>query len=181
MIFKYPHGFPYELYFLTGDLLGTLAQQAVPFNSLSKISSYHDKLTFNEVATFIAVQRAAARVFGVDLPEASSEFGEGYNGGMVAEAFNGIDSEAIFGHLKAATSFHSTVIGQVMLVAVNVDGDPRVGSWHKLDAKNISWAVQETIYERVGYLDSHFGSVAKPALGELTMTEVYKTVHLQNA
>lgn len=181
MIFKYPNGFPFELYFLTGDMLDTLARQAVPFHSLSKISSYHEKLTFNEVAAFIATQHAAARLFGVDMPEPASEFGEGYNGGMVAEAFNGIDSEAIGKHLREASCFHSTVIGQVMLVAVGVKDDPRVISWEKLEAKNISLAVQETIYGRVGYLDSHFGSALKPALGELTMAEVYRCVHHQNA
>lgn len=179
MIFKYPNGFPFELYFVTGEMLEALALQTVPFDGLRKISAYHDKLTYNEVAQFLATQRAAAQLFGVDMPEAAHSFGEGYNGGMVAEAFNAIDSKAITEYLRNATSFHSTKVGQVLLIAANT-ANPHIGSWEKLNAKNISSAVLETIYGRVGYLDTHFGSVIKPALGELTMAEVYKLVHLQN-
>lgn len=178
MIFKYPNGFPFELYVVSGDLLSTLASQEVCFTTLKKIHAYHDKLTFGEVAQFIATQRAAAKLFGVDMPEPF--FGEGYNGGMVAEAFNGVDSEAIASHLRNAEHFHSTVLGQVIVVAVNATNNPEVHSWEKLQAKNISAAVLETIYARVGYLQAHFGSVVKPTLGTLTMAEIYKFVHLQN-
>lgn len=179
MIFKFPNGFPFELYFVTGEMLEALALQTVPFDGLRKISAYHDKLTFNEVANFVATQHAAGKLFGVDMPEPSQSFGEGYNGGMIAEAFNAIDSEAISNYLKNATVFHAAKIGQVILIAVNTKG-PETGSWDKLHSKNISTAVLETIYGRVGYLDTHFGSVITPALGELTLAEVYKLVHVQN-
>lgn len=178
MILKYPNGFPFELYFVTGDLLNTLSSQAIPFGDLKKIHAYHEKLTFTEIANFIAVQRAAAQLFGVDLAEPF--FGEGYNGGMVAEAFNGIDSKAITEHLREAGRFHSSVIGQVIVVGVNADQCKATASWDKLQAKNLSTAVLETIYARVGYLQAHFGSVVKPSLGTLSMAEVYKFVHLQN-
>lgn len=181
MIFKYPNGFPFEVYFVTKDLLATLAQQAVPFNNLSKISSYHEKLTYSEVALFVATQHAAAKVFGVEMPDPAVSFGEGYRAAMVAEAFNGIDSEAIHRFLMESTSFHSTLVGQVMLIGVGEMESPKVSTWEHLDAKNIALAVQETIYERVGYLDAHFGSVIKASLGELTMAEVYRGIHLQSA
>ena len=180
MIFKYPNGDPVELYFVTKDLLNVLAHQVVPFNNLKKIASYHDKLTFNEVANFIAVQRAAGNLFGVDLHDAASEFGEGYNTGMISEAFNVVDSNSIQETLKGGKVFHSTRIGNVLIVAVDCKDCKEVGNWSKLNARNISLAVQETIYGRVGYLDTHFGSVLNPGLGELTMAEVYKLVHIQN-
>lgn len=180
MIFKYPNGDPFELYVVTGDLLNALASQAVPFNGFKKIHAYHDKLTFGEVASFIACHMAAAKVFGVDMPEPASMFGEGYNAGMVAEAFNAIDSNKIAEILRAGHEFHSTVIGQVIVVAVDAGSTGKVHAWEKLKAKTVGSAVLETIYARVGYLDAHFGKIMKPNLGDLTLAEVYKLVHLQN-
>lgn len=180
MIFKYPNGFPFELYFVTGEMLNALAQQAVPYNDLKKIAAYHDKLTFNEVANFIAIQHAAAKLFGVSMPSPSNSFGEGYSAGMVKEAFNEIDSDLIYNDLKDASCFHTTVIGQVIVIGIDLADNSKANSWDRLQARNISMAVQETIYERVGYFTAHFGSLVNPGLGELSMAEVYKFVHIQN-
>lgn len=181
MIFKYPNGFPYEIHFVTGGLLSTLVNQAIPFDGLKKISAYHDKLSFGEVATFIAAQHAVGKLFGVEMPEPKAFFGEGHNGGMVEQAFNAIDSNAIAEVFRSAHSFHSTKIGQVMVIAADAGDSKVVGSWEKLKARNLSAAVVETIYARVGYLEAHFRSVPQPALGELSLTEVYKLLHAQNS
>lgn len=180
MIFKYPNGLPFELYFVTKELLHALDTQAVPFNGLGKIHEHHDKLTYDEVANWVALQRAAAEVFGVDMPEPAGSFGEGFAGGMTAQAFNEINSKSIVEFIKSATCFSSTKVGQVLIVGIEVDGSPQVADWEKLKGKNISTAVQETIYERVGYLNSHFGLVPKSALGVLTLAEVYRLIQIQN-
>lgn len=181
MIFKYPNGSPFELYFVTKELLNALDVQAVPFNGLGKIHEQHDKLTYDEVANWIALQYAAAELFGVDMPQPETLFGEGYAGGMVAQAFNEINSKSIVEFIKNSTSFSSTKIGQVLIVGIDVDGSPKVSDWEKLKGKNISTAVQETIYERVGYLNSHFGLAPKSALGVLTLAEVYRLIQIQNS
>lgn len=181
MIFKYPNGQPFELYVVTGELLTALSVQAVPFDGFKKIHAYHDKLTFGEVASFVACHMAAARIFGVDMPEPQTMFGDdAYNAGMLAEAFNAIDSNKIAEILRGGHEFHSTVIGQVIVVAVDAGSTGKVHSWEKLKAKTLGSAVLETIYARVGYLEAHFGKIIKPNLGDLTLAEVYKLVHLQN-
>lgn len=181
MIFKYPNGIPFELYFVTKELLNALDVQAVPFNGLGKISAYHDKLTYDEVANWIGLQYAAAELFGVDMPKPDTLFGEGFAGGMVAQAFNEINSKSIVDYLKNATCFSSTKVGQVLIIGIDVDDSLKVSDWEKLKGKNLSTAVQETIYERVGYLNSHFGPVSKSALGVLTMAEVYRLIQIQNS
>ncbi|MBS9730347.1 hypothetical protein [Pseudomonas phage IR-QUMS-PaBa1-GHS-2021] len=180
MIFKYPNGLPFELYVVTGELVDTLVAQSIPLSGLKEISAYHDKITFGEMANFVALQYAAAKVFGVEMPDPTAYFGHGYNAGMVAEAFNGVDSDAIATLLRTANHFRSTVNGQVILIGVEVGDHKATASWEKLQAKTISTAVLETLYARVGYLESHFGPVPKAGLGELTLAEVFKLIHLQN-
>jgi len=180
MIFKYPNASPLEFYILTSELLDTLAMQTIPFDGLKKIHAYHEKLTFNETASFIACHHAAAKLLAVPMPEPQSQFGEGYQAGMVGETFNAIDSNAITEILQGGSDFHSMKIGNVIVVVVDATNKGKVSSWTKLKAGNLSAAVLEAIYGHVGYIETHFGPVIRPTMGTLTMAEVYNFLHREN-
>lgn len=180
MIFKYPKGEPFRLVFLTSELLQTIQFQKIPLFNLYEIHAYHDKLTFHEVAAFIALQREAAKLFGVEPETNEVWFPQDYNGKMVEQAFNEIDSKSLQEFLRRGSNFKSMSVGKTILVVVDPKPEASTQSWEALKAKNISLAVLQTIYEQVGYLNVHFGRALKGSLGILTMTNVYRFVHLQN-
>lgn len=180
MIFKYPNGDPFHVIFLTSDLLEAVQGAKIPLVDLHKIRSYHDQLTFHQVAGFIAVQQEAAKLLGVEMPELKSLFGEDYNGGMVEQAFNEVDSNSLREHLVRSTHFKSISVGQTILLVIEPNSGVSTAGWEKLKGRTLSLALQQTLYEQVGYLKVHNGKVIRPAVGVFSMANVYGFVSQQN-
>ena len=180
MIFKYPNGDPFHVLFLTSDLLEAVQAARIPLMDLYKINLYHDKLSFHEVAAYIAVQLEAAKLLGVEMPDLETLFGEGYNGGMVKQAFNEIDSNSLREHLLRSMHFKSIANAQTILIVVEPGDNVSTSAWEKLSARNLSLALQQTLYEQVGYLKVQNGKVINPAVGCFSMANVYSFVHRQN-
>lgn len=180
MIFKYPNGDPFHVIFLTGDLLDAVQGAKIPLMDLHKIHSYHDKLTFHQVAGYIAIQQTVAKLLGVEMPNLSTLFGEGYNGGMVEQAFNEIDSNSLREHLIRSTHFKSISVGQTILLVAEPNEGVSSAGWEQLKARTLSLALQQTLYEQVGYLKVHNGKVIHPAVGVFSMSNVYAFVSQQN-
>jgi len=180
MIFKYPNGDPFHVIFLTSDLLEAVQVSKIQLMDLHKIHSYHDKLTFHQVAAYIAVQQEAARLLGVDMPELTTLFGDGYNGGMVEQAFNEIDSNSLREHLLRSTHFKSISVGQTILLVIEPEDRVSTAGWESLKGRTLSLALQQTLYEQVGYLKVHNGKVIRPAVGVFSMANVYAFVNRQN-
>lgn len=181
MILKTPHGTPFSLFYLTSDMHRLLVKQSIPLRDVFKLASYHQKLTFGEIATMLRFQYTVAQQMGVPLLDPKHLFGEGYNGGMVAEAFNAIDSETLNQWYKGCKTFNSlNAGGNVMLVLFNDSDNHKVHGWHSLEGNTFSSALLETIFAGAGYMESHYGKIAKPSLGETTLAEVYKLVSIEN-
>lgn len=180
MIFKYPNGDPFHVVFLTSDLLEAAQGAKIPLLDLHKIHSYHDQLTFHQVAGLIAVQLEVAKLLGVEMPELKTLFGEGYNGGMVEQAFNEIDSNSLREHLIRSTHFKSISVGQTILLVIEPSDEVSTSAWDKLKGRTLSLALQQTLYEQVGYLKVHNGKVIRPAVGAFSMANVYGFVSQQN-
>lgn len=180
MIFKYPNGDPFRVIFLTSELLEAVQGAKIQLMDLYKIHSYHDKLSFHEVAAYIAVQQEAAKLLGVELPPLERQFGEGYNGGMVQQAFNEIDSKSLREHLLRAAHFKSIANAQTIVIVVEPNDRTSTSAWTKLKARNFGLAIQQTLYEHAGYLKVHNGKVIRPTVGEFSMANVYALVHQQN-
>lgn len=180
MIFKYPNGDPFHVIFLTSDLLEAVQGAKIPLLELHKIHSYHDQLTFHQVAAYIAVQQEVAKLLGIEMPELATSFGEGYNGGMVEQAFNEIDSNSLREHLIRSTHFKSISVGQTILLVIEPGSEVSTSGWDQLKGRTLSLALQQTLYEQVGYLKVHNGKVIRPAVGVFSMADVYGFVSKQN-
>jgi len=180
MIFKYPNGDPFFVVFLTSDLLEAVMSAKIPLMDLHKIHSYHDQLTFHQVAAYIAVQQEVAKLLGIEMPDLKSSFGEGYNGGMVEQAFNEIDSNSLRQHLIRATHFKSISVGQTILLVIEPESESATSGWDHVRGRTLSLALQQTLYEQVGYLKVHNGKVIRPAVGVFSMADVYGFVSQQN-
>jgi len=181
MILKTPHGTPVSLFFLTNDMYNLLASQSIPLREVFNLAAYHQQLTYGEVATMVKFQYTVAQEMGVPLLDPQCLFGEGFYGSMVKETFNTLDSKSLAVKFKEANSFHSLNAGGNVLVVLlgNKDG-PNVPGWKSLSGDTFSSALLEAVYSTVGYLEAHNGTIPKPALGEVTLAEVYKLLSIQN-
>ena len=182
MILKTPHGTPISLFFLTSDMYSLLAKQKIPFKDVYKLSTYHQQLTFSEMAHMLKFQYVVAQQMGVPLLDPDHLFSaEGYEAGMLKAAFNAVASESLADLYKNCRTFNSLAAGNnVVLILFNTSDTDKVPGWDCLDAHTFSGAMLETINAKVGYLEAHFGPVVKPKLGEFTMAEVYKLVGIEN-
>lgn len=181
MILKTPHGTPVSVFFLTSEMHRLLVRQSIPLKDAFKLSSYHQQLTFNEIANILKFQYVVAQQMGVPLIDPKHLFGEGHNGGMVEVSFNGLDGKTLSDKYKECNSFNSLAAGaNVLIVLFNDSGDAHVSGFDRLEATTFSDALLETLQAKVGYVQVHFGKVVKPNLGEFTMAEVYKLVSIEN-
>jgi len=161
-------------------MLTVLVKQSVPLKDIDKVSSYHQKLTYGEMASMLKLQYAVAQRMGVAMLDPKHLFGEGVEANMVETAFNAIDSETL-SEWQTCKSFNSLAAGlNVVLVLFNRSEDKEVPGWDCLDATTFSGALLETIVAKVGYLQAHFGEVVTPKLGEFTLAEVYKLLGIEN-
>lgn len=181
MILKTPNGQPVSLFFLTSDMHSLLVKQSVPMKDVHKLSTYHQQLTFSEMAHMLKFQYVVAQQMGIPLLDPKHLFGEGYGAGMVEASFNDIPSETLATVYKECRTFNSLAAGgNVVLVLFNTSESEKVAGWSTLEAHTFSSALVETINAKVGYLDAHFGGVVKSKLGEVTMAEIYKLVGIEN-
>lgn len=182
MILKTPHGKVYRLFYLTSDMLDHLVEQSIPLNKVFDLASYHQKLTYSEIAYMLKFQYQVGMKMGVPLLDPKHLFGTGYNSGMIQEAFNAIGSEQLLAYYESCSHFNCIDAGgNVVLVLFNHNPDKyHVPGWDTLEAKTFSGALLETLFAKVGYMDCHFGKIPKPAVGEFSLAEVYKLLSIEN-
>jgi hypothetical protein len=180
MILNYPNGNPFKFFFLTSGMVDTLVRSSVPLQDLDKLAVYHGVLTYGEMADILKYQLVVGKTMGIPLTDAKVQMGTGYDAAMLADAFNSSSSDALAGQFKAATKFQSLVIGQTVVMVAGDHADKLLPSFHKQDGNTFAAALLETIYSRVGYLESHSGQVTHPALGEFTLAEVFKLLSIEN-
>lgn len=180
MILNYPNGNPFKFFFLSKGMADTLLSQSIPLQDLSKLSLYHGKLTYGEMADILKYQTAPVKVLGLPVALPFLGLPNDYNTGMLSAAFNASDSEALAGQFKNATRFQYVTIGQTIIMVAGEHGDKVLPGWVLTEAHTFSGALLETIYTQVGYLDCHSGPVVHPALGEFTLAEVFKLLSIEN-
>lgn len=180
MILNYPNGNPFKFFFLTRGMVETLVRCSIPLQDLDKLSAYHGVLTYGEMADILKYQLIVGKTMGIPTTDAAAQFGKGFDGAMLADAFNASNSEALAGQFQAASQFQSLVIGQTIVMVAGVRTDKPLPGFSVQEGSTFSAALLETIYERVGYLEAHSGKVTHPAIGEFTLAEVFKLLSIQN-
>lgn len=181
MILKTPQGKSVRIFYLTSEMQRLLASQAIPYSDLAKLSTYHQKLTFGEIANILKFQYLVAQELGVLLLDPKHLFGEGYNAGMVETAFNSLDGETLSAIVKDTKSFSCIDAGMNTIIFLfNGENAPKAPGFDTLECVTFSGALLETIFAKVGYMESHNGKIPKPNQGEFTLAEVYKLVSIQN-
>lgn len=182
MILKTPnHRTPISLFFLTSDMYSILTRLKIPLKDVCKLSTYHQQLTFTEIAGMMKFQYAIAQRLGVPLLDPEHLFGSGdVTAGMIKSAFNELDSETLAGW-QECKSFNSLGAGaNIVLVLFNKTEDREIPGWKTLEGSTFSAALLETIIAEAGYLQSHLGPIVKPRVGEITLAEVYKLLGNEN-
>ena len=180
MILNYPNGNPFKFLFLNRGMADTLSSQSIPWDALTKLSVYHGVLTYGEMAGFLKTQELVAKRFGVTIPDLFATVGGAFEVGMVSDAFNSMDSEALALQLKNATHFQYVVKGQTIIMVAGEHQDSLIAGFSKLSGRNLSAALLETIYKQAGYLETHSGEILLPAVGEFTVAEVLKLLSIEN-
>lgn len=180
MILNYPNGNPFKFFFLTSGMVDTLIRSSVPLQDLDKLAVYHGVLTYGEMADILKYQLVVGKTLGVPTTDAKMQMGSGYDGAMLADAFNSSSSEALAGQFKAASKYQSLVIGQTIVMVAGDPKDKLLPGFHLQESNTFSAALLETIYNRVGYLESHSGKITHSALGEFTLAEVFKLLSIEN-
>ena len=186
MKFKSPSGKCYEVTFLNNDLLRQLMENSIPLRCAPDVVELSKKLTYAELAYMIKFQYMVALKMGIRYVDPEFLFKpdvnfDAYTAGMIKEAFNAIDSEALLSTYSDTQCFNVIDAGNnVILVLFNQQNQRDVPGWDCLKSKTFSGALLESLYSKVGYMDCHFGKIPKMQDGHLTMAEVYKLLSIEN-
>lgn len=183
MILRTPNGSPIEVFFLTNSMVKLLAKVGIPLSNLSTIETYHQKATYGEIAQIISMQYQAAKELGVALLDPDLIFSKDYEGEMLKAAFNSVGSESLSlaSAFTDATSFgYSSFKSNQLVVVINNENQTTPPSWSNASALTFSGALLEAILNVHGFMESHFGAIVDPKVGEFTMAEVYKLLGNQN-
>lgn len=186
MIFKSPSGKECKFTFLTNDLMRHFKENSIPFSHVYDLKELSKKLTYSELAYLIKFQYMVALKMGVqyispDILFKEDYYFDGYTAGMIKEAFNAIDSEALLGVYSGTSLFNVLDAGcNVILVLFNQENDRSIPGWDTLEAKTFSGALLESLFAKVGYMDCHLGKIPTFQPGGFTMAEVYKLLSIEN-
>lgn len=182
MILKTPHGPNFSVFFLTQEMFDVLDANNVPLDDMKKIASYHQSLSYGEIAAILKFQYGIAKRLQVPLIDPSIHFQEGYNGKMVESAFNDLDSETLVSSVYERTeSFSMLHAGRnVLFILFQSAGSKTPAGWDPVNAKTFSGALLEMVYAKVGYLESHQGEVVKVKAGECSLAEVFRLLATEN-
>lgn len=186
MLLKTPSEKCYKFVFLTSTLFRHLKENSVPFHDLLTPAVLEKKLTFSEIAYLIKFQYTVASKIGMRLADPEIMFRKGYNfepyvAGMIKEAFNAIDSEALLKTYSGCSQFNVLDAGgNVILVLFNEEKQRDVPGWDTLQGQTFSSALLEAISSKVGYRDCHLGKIPSMQDGYFTMAEVYKLLSIEN-
>lgn len=181
MILRTPNGNPTHVFFLTNAMARLLDRHSIPLREVVAIETYHQKLMPSEIATILKLQYQVARILGVELVDSDMLFSKDYEGGMLKEAFNRTDGESLSQLIETAHCFSFQNAGaNVLVLALSNEDDKLTGGWSPIKAPTFSGALLECIFSSHGYLESHFGKIVQPGLGEFSLAAVYKLLGLQN-
>jgi hypothetical protein len=169
------------VFFLTNAMARLLDRVSIPLRDLAAIETYHQKLTYNEIGQILKFQHRIAQELGVPMLDPEMLFKKDYEGGMLKEAFNSVDGESLSEFINSSASFSYLNSGaNVLVFAFNTENDDKLAGWTELESATFSGALLECIFNSCGYLESHFGKIVEPALGEFSLAVVYKLLGLQN-
>lgn len=181
MILKTPNGPSIHVFFLTNEMARLLARVLIPLSDLATIETYHQKATYNEIANILKFQYRVAQELGVPMLDSDMLFNKDYEGGMLKEAFNSVGSESLSEIINNTASFSYQNAGNnVLVLSFNKEDDKLLPGWTALTSPTFSGALLESIVTVHGYLESHFGKIVEPKLGEFSLAVVYKLLSLQN-
>ena len=186
MEFKSPSGKHYKFTFLNNDLLCHFKANSIPLHHCGNLTELSKKLTYSELAFLLKFQYMVALKMGVQFVDPNILFNPGYHfdaysAGMIKEAFNAIDSEALLNIYSECSQFNVIDAGSnVILVLFNQQNQCDIPGWDVLQAKTFSGALLESLFAKVGYMDCHLGKIPKIQSGSFTMAEVYKLVNIEN-
>lgn len=181
MILKTPNGPSVHVFFLTNAMARLLGRVSIPLADLQAIETYHQKATFSEIAQILKLQYQVAQEMGVPMLDVDMLFNKDYEGGMLKEAFNSADGESLSKIIHSATCFsYQSVASNCLVVTFNNEDDEKLAGWTELESTTFSGALLECIFKSCGYLETHFGKIVEPGLGEFSLAVVYKLLGLQN-
>lgn len=181
MILRTPNGPSVNVFFLTSQMASVMERMRIPLRELVSIETYHPKLTYAEIASIIKFQYRIAQTLGVPLIDSDMIFNKSYEGGMLKEAFNSVLGESLSEFIEKAHAFSYVNAGaNVLVLALQQEDDSVLPGWTPLKAPTFSGALLECIFNSHGYMESHFGKIPEPGLGEFSLAVVYKLLGLQN-
>lgn len=182
MILKTPNGAPLKVFFLTNSMARVLKRSAVPFSEVSNIETYHEKLTYNEIASILKMQYLASKTLGTLMPSPDLIFRNDYEGGMLKDAFNKVDGESLLEGFTECSNFSYLNAGNnTLLISLDNPEEEKVVGWTSAKSNNFSTALLEIIYAVHGYMECHFGAALEPKAGEFTLAYVFKLLGAQNS
>lgn len=182
MILRTPNGPSVHVFFLPSQFVQLLERMSIPLRELVAIETYHQKLMYPELAQFFKFQYQVAQEMGVPMLDSDMLFSKDYEGGMLREAFNGVDGGNLSKMIHATQCFSYINAGEnVLVLALHPEQDDKpLPGWVCAEATTFSGALLEMIARVKGYMESHFGVIPDPQTGEFSLAVVYKLLGIQN-
>lgn len=182
MILKTPNGNPLKVFFLTNSMARVLKRTGVPFSEVSKVETYHEKLTHGEIAGVIKMEYCASRILGLQLPKVETRFSEDYHGQMLKDSFNKVDGETLLETFVNSNKFSYLNAGDnTLLISLDDPEDETIPGWTNAKGTTFSEALLESIYAVHGYMECHNGPIVDPKVGEFTLAYVFKLLGTQSS
>lgn len=182
MILRTPNGNPLKVFFLTSDMARLLKRAEVPFSEMSKLETYHEKLTYGEIVSMLKMDQCAARLLGTQSISPENRFGSDYHGGRLRDAFNNVDGESLSKAFVESTNFSYLNAGNnTLLICLADSEEATVPGWTNAKGNTFSEALLESIYCVHGYMECHHGPITDPKAGEFTIAYVLKLLGDQSS
>lgn len=182
MILRTHNGNPLKVFFLTNSMAGILKRTGVPFSCIDKVETYHDKLTYGEIAGILKMELVASQVLGTQSLPIDGRVAKDYHGGMLLDAFNKVDGETLFNLMGSCSNFSFLNAGNnILLLSLNDSEDEKIPGWTNAKGNTFSEALLESIYKVHGYMESHHGPIVDPKPGELTIAYVLRLLGKQSS
>lgn len=178
MKYVYEEGDPKHIWFLTNDMLRALKSVSIKYEQLSDINSLIGKLYQSEIVHFYALQDVIAGKLGIvkqedvfhDVEDPSIK-------ALLTTALNSADRNSLLEFVNKRNKFyvHGVKNGFVICILSKDDAEEPI-SWDPLVSSTLPSALLESIYQKIGYLESHPKPVTKAKVDEFCLADVFKLI-----
>lgn len=164
-----------DFWLITYDQFNATKNSGITFPTFDKLTG-SEKLTFDEIASFILLQRLMAKLLG--KLEYSDDF-------IVANEINNtklttaLNNESITKYFIELLSGHNTYFykryheGILLMIAEKGMTEKDLISWTLLEGDKLSLAIADTLYKVYGNQDLHFNPIVTAAPDQFTLANVF--------